>query len=736
MSKPLVDLKDLILNGDPEIFRWEDDEIALRAAASNSRLPWNQLSEHELEFFPEVKKDLADTQTYLFIRNKILQLWLQEPNVEMKIEDALQQMPYPYNTTTWLIRRVHAYLIRYGYINYGKYFKLKGITKVKHRVLIIGAGAAGMAAFSQLDSFGFDVQVLEARNRIGGRIHSFENQKTKGCGELGAANIMGFAGNPLSVLARQNSCVLNALSDREVMFDEKGQPLNEHTDRITGDLYVKLMSSASFLSDVKGIGHVGDEALSLESLLQNLLKLVELQQSRTMEKFWETYLEIVGKRMQVIAEQCLLKKTCTILYAKLQRLEQQSPKLDPEEALINDLLARCHRKDISDAVVKLDELQRKMRSIEEKLFNLKQLEAREIVIGKEHRRLMDHYYATLEYATGAPLNKLSLLHWNHDDSHTIKGSHMTVREGFRKILAPLELTKNGQNKIRFNHIVREIKYNDDGCVLIVDVPKTENSQEYERTEFKADAIICTIPIGILKKSVAKENGVPIFTPPLPEQKISAIETIGAGLVNKLFLLFERPFWENQIDHFGYFGSLTKTERSRGEFFSFMVANDSPTLAGLLSGDAANLTTQIAPELLAARAMAVLQKIFGGSTPKEPVAVHVSKWHEDPYAACAFSYLGKEGLPELYDILAEPVTPADEVKEGEPSTTKRVPRLYFAGEHTSRQYPGTVHGAFLTGLREAARIADTFLGQKEFLSDVVPECVTLDSDEEEDEKTKQ
>lgn len=38
-----------------------------------------------------------------------------------------------------------------------------------------------------------------------------------------------------------------------------------------------------------------------------------------------------------------------------------------------------------------------------------------------------------------------------------------------------------------------------------------------------------------------------------------------------------------------------------------------------------------------------------------------------------------------------------------------PYLFFAGDHTCREYPGRLHGAFLSGLREAARIADTFLG---------------------------
>lgn len=32
-----------------------------------------------------------------------------------------------------------------------------------------------------------------------------------------------------------------------------------------------------------------------------------------------------------------------------------------------------------------------------------------------------------------------------------------------------------------------------------------------------------------------------------------------------------------------------------------------------------------------------------------------------------------------------------------------------GEHTIRNYPATVHGAFLSGLREGGRICDQFLG---------------------------
>jgi len=70
----------------------------------------------------------------------------------------------------------------------------------------------------------------------------------------------------------------------------------------------------------------------------------------------------------------------------------------------------------------------------------------------------------------------------------------------------------------------------------------------------------------------------------------------------------------------------------------------------------------------------------------------------------------------YDELAKPI--CDENGK---------PRIFFAGklslnacyswhdtmkilgEHTCRRYPSTVHGAFLSGIREAARVADCFIG---------------------------
>ena len=75
---------------------------------------------------------------------------------------------------------------------------------------------------------------------------------------------------------------------------------------------------------------------------------------------------------------------------------------------------------------------------------------------------------------------------------------------------------------------------------------------------------------------------------------------------------------------------------------------------------------------------------------EPIQTACTRWQSDPLSLGSYSHVRVGSSGADYDIMAEPV-------EG---------RLFFAGEATTRQYPATMHGAFLTGLREAAAILRT------------------------------
>ena len=75
-----------------------------------------------------------------------------------------------------------------------------------NRVLVIGAGVAGLAAAAALDDAGADVTVLEAANRIGGRV---DTDRSWGVPvELGAAWVHGVQRNPVVPLVRAGGATL------------------------------------------------------------------------------------------------------------------------------------------------------------------------------------------------------------------------------------------------------------------------------------------------------------------------------------------------------------------------------------------------------------------------------------------------------------------------------------------------------------------------------------------------
>ncbi|EGT35274.1 hypothetical protein CAEBREN_29334 [Caenorhabditis brenneri] len=110
-------------------------------------------------------------------------------------------------------------------------------------------------------------------------------------------------------------------------------------------------------------------------------------------------------------------------------------------------------------------------------------------------------------------------------------SFATNRIGFKGILddiaAPIP-----REAFNFNSRVENIKLNS----ITGKIHLTVNDQVLP-TEY--DYVIVTSSLGVLKKYHHK-----MFTPPLPRQKIEAIEKIGFGGSCKVFFEWEHPFWSN------------------------------------------------------------------------------------------------------------------------------------------------------------------------------------------------
>src|SRR6202007_1391661 len=79
-----------------------------------------------------------------------------------------------------------------------------GVTGTVRRALVIGAGIAGLTAANALTHAGVECVLLEARDRIGGRLHTADLGGSPV--DLGGSWIHMPGGNPMNAVARLAGC--------------------------------------------------------------------------------------------------------------------------------------------------------------------------------------------------------------------------------------------------------------------------------------------------------------------------------------------------------------------------------------------------------------------------------------------------------------------------------------------------------------------------------------------------
>lgn len=287
----------------------------------------------------------------------------------------------------------------------------------------------------------------------------------------------------------------------------------------------------------------------------------------------------------------------------------------------------------------------------------------------EERELLDWHLANLEYANAGCLSELSLVYWDQDDPYEMGGDHCFLAGGnWRLINALCE-----DVPILYRKTVTRIEYGEGGVEVVVAGGQV----------FQADMLLCTVPLGVLKSGSIK------FHPELPSRKLEAIERLGFGLLNKVAMVFPFVFWSEELDTFG---CLNKDRCKRGEFFlfySYHTVSGGAVLIALVAGESALTFESTDPTVLLHRVLGILRGIYGprGVQVPDPIQTVCTRWGSDPLCHGSYSHVRVGSCGSDYDILAENV--------GQ--------RLFFAGEATTREYPATMHGAFLSGLREASCI---------------------------------
>jgi monoamine oxidase len=97
------------------------------------------------------------------------------------------------------------------------------------QVIVVGAGVAGLTAASELAERGMSVVVLEARERVGGRIHSISGPKQSAI-ELGAEFIHGRPPEILETLQRGNIPITEVDGDNWCVQNGRLRACDFHSD--------------------------------------------------------------------------------------------------------------------------------------------------------------------------------------------------------------------------------------------------------------------------------------------------------------------------------------------------------------------------------------------------------------------------------------------------------------------------------------------------------------------------
>ncbi|MBI3764836.1 MAG: FAD-dependent oxidoreductase [Chloroflexi bacterium] len=281
---------------------------------------------------------------------------------------------------------------------------------------------------------------------------------------------------------------------------------------------------------------------------------------------------------------------------------------------------------------------------------------------QELKELIYWVNTTIEHEEAADVSDLSLFNW--DSGENLDGEDVIFPKGYIQIVEGLAAGLD----VKLNRVVKKIEYGEEGVKIT-----TSNG------EFDAKRVVVTLPLGVLKNDSVE------FSPELPDEKQQAIKALGSGVLNKVYLRFPDAFWkDDDTDLLGYIAANKGEWAEDLNIYKFF---GKPILLMFNAGTYGAAVESFSDDEIVAKAMAVLRAMYGGGIP-DPESFQITRWIADPFAGGSYSHMAPGSTLDDRDALAEPV--------GD--------RLFFAGEATHREHAATAHGAYLSGVREAERIA--------------------------------
>ncbi|RWS16170.1 peroxisomal N(1)-acetyl-spermine/spermidine oxidase-like protein, partial [Dinothrombium tinctorium] len=295
------------------------------------------------------------------------------------------------------------------------------------------------------------------------------------------------------------------------------------------------------------------------------------------------------------------------------------------------------------------------------------------------KKVFNSYKIQKMFTEGDELNKIT----SRSDYQTFP-CDLDITGGLNRLVDAIAFNVE-ESRILKNHQVLNIDYSKSNILIKV---KTGNEIKY----FKARFVICTVSLGFLK-----ENFANLFTPQLPERKLTAINRLVFGRGVKIFLFYNTPFWKkNNLLKLkiglsnGDYAKGYKNWVYRVGFFE-EVADCPNVLLTSVFGDVAKEVELMSDFEINEKLTNLLRNYTSDYTLPKADQIIKSKWITDEFVLGTYSVPGIDSDRGDFDIIGESLPDFNS------------PKLLFAGEATSRTHHSTMHGARESGVREAMRI---------------------------------
>lgn len=279
--------------------------------------------------------------------------------------------------------------------------------------------------------------------------------------------------------------------------------------------------------------------------------------------------------------------------------------------------------------------------------------------GAERRLLRLAINTRIEHEYSGDWSRLSA--WSFDDGTEFPGGDVVFNKGY----APLVAHQAAGLDIRLGEVVHQIAPTPAGVSITTSTGL-----------LLADRAIVTLPLGVLK------SGKIEICEPLARKRQRAIDRLEMGLLNKCWLRFDRVFWPAGVNWIDY---LAPVDGLWGNWLNGFPSTGLPLLVGFNAADMGRHMEAWDDRATVFSAMVALRDMFGSAIP-DPTHHQITRWARDPFALGSYSFnaVGASAKDRCALFGAD--------WQG---------RLHFAGEATSHDHPGTVHGALMTGIAAAA-----------------------------------